>query len=212
MIDQDRVKMLLGSGLDAASVSTTVGCDPSYITQLLSDDAFRGEVLTLRTEALQLQTQRDRRTDSIEDELLSKMEDTVKYLTRPHDIRSFYQTINKAVRRGAAVSAGNINITQNIVTLNLSGAARKLFTTNGQGEVVQVDDQATVTMPLQHLIRKVIKPQKEPTKELTVHGRDYSSVNAGEHNEANTRQPATFFAANSFADSEAMRIAEEAGI
>ena len=58
MIDKERAKKLLGSGVQAEIVAATLGCEPSYISQLLSDDHFREEVIALRMATLTHQISR----------------------------------------------------------------------------------------------------------------------------------------------------------
>lgn len=159
MIDKDKALQLLGTGLGPTEVSTTLGCDPSYISQLLMDEGFRSEVLTLRMQHLQASTRRDKEIDSIEDELLVKVRENLPYLVKWADIVRAFAIVNSAKRRGAQ-SAGNINVTQQIVNISLPEAARRVFTTNHEGVVVQVDEQVTTTMPLQTLLRDRIKQGK----------------------------------------------------
>jgi len=54
--DKDRILKLLGSGLGGEVVSATVGCDPSYISQLMADEEFRSRVLAMRIESLTADT------------------------------------------------------------------------------------------------------------------------------------------------------------
>lgn len=167
MIDKSRALTLLGSGLGPSEVSTTLGCDPSYISQLLMDDDFRIKVLALRVENLQAATQRDRKIDSLEDEVIEKLEENLKYMTKTTDMLRAFAIINAAKRRGAQ-AAGDLTLNQTIVAIQLPPAARREFITNAQGEVVQVDNKPTLTMPLQNLLRsRLVKqlPAKEQESE-----------------------------------------------
>lgn len=161
MIDKDRGLKLLGSGLGPTDVATALGCDPSFISQWLMDDAFRAQVLAMRMESLQQQTIRDRKIDSLEDELLEKLADNIKWFTKPRDMLTAFHIINAAKRRGAQ-TAGEISLTQNVVRISLPPVARDFYfpKMNASGEVVQVGDQVTTTATLQSLVSSRLKERK----------------------------------------------------
>lgn len=156
MIDKERALALLGTGIGPTEVSVTLGCDPSYISQLLMDEDFRGRVLAKRMEHLQAATKRDEVINSIEDDLLLKLKDSMCFLVKTQDILRAFAILNNAKRRGAS-SVAPVNIQQTVVQLQLPPAARRIFTTNHSGEVVQVDNKSTLTMPLQTLLKDRIK-------------------------------------------------------
>lgn len=175
MIDKSRALTLLGSGLGPTEVGTTLGCDPSYVSQLLMDDSFRTQVLALRIENLQAATQRDRKIDKLEDEVLEKLEDNIKWMTKTNDIIRAFAIINAAKRRGA-VTGGDLTVHQTIVAISLPPAARREFITNQQGEVVQVGDKTTLTMPLQNLLRDRLRKQITSEKPSEPEGRTYEQA------------------------------------
>lgn len=152
-------------------VATALGCDPSFVSQWLMDDSFRAQVLALRIESLQAQTQRDRKIDGVEDTLITKLEETIPYLTKPKDILMAFNILNNAKRRGASAAGGQINLTQNVVTISMPPVARQHYfpKTNAQGEVVQVGDQVTVTKSLQQLMsERAAKQIKSTAQEAEV--------------------------------------------
>ena len=161
MIDTERAIKLLGSGIGPAAVATTLGCDASYISQLLMNDEYRDRVLALRMEGLQKQTARDQKIDSLEDAMLEKLENLVPYITNVKQALVAFQLLNAAKRRGAA-SGGEINLQTNIVSISLPAVAKQHFfpKMNAQGEVVQVGEQVTVTASLQTLMQNRLKLKK----------------------------------------------------
>jgi hypothetical protein len=159
MIDTERAIRLLGSGIGPVAVATTLGCDPSYISQLLMQDEYRDRVLALRMEGLQKQTVRDQKIDSLEDVMLQKLEDLIPYITNVRQALQAFQLLNAAKRRGATGTGGDINFNTQVVAISLPPAAKEYFfpKTNAQGEVVQVGDQVTVTANLQTLMQNRLK-------------------------------------------------------
>lgn len=169
MIDKERGLQLLGSGLGPTDVATALGCDPSFVSQWLMDENFRAQVLAKRIESLQAQTKRDQKIDGIEDALIEKLQESVQWLTKPKDILLAFNILNNAKRRGATAS-GQINLTQNVVTINMPPVARQHYfpKTNAQGEVVQVGDQVTVTKSLQQLMAERVTKQIKSAQDVEV--------------------------------------------
>lgn len=154
MINKDRMLTLLGAGLGPVEVATTLGCDPSYVSQQLMDEDFRALVLAKRVENLQAETERDKKINSIEDELIEKLKDAVPYMVKTDQVLHAFRVLNSARRRGANAASSAINITNNVVQLQLPPAARRMFTTSHTGEVVEVDSRSTSTKSLGELMRE----------------------------------------------------------
>ena len=146
MIQQDRVTQLLGSGLSAEVVATAVGCEPSYISQLLADDEFAKKVSELRIQNLQAATKRDNKWDEIEDKLLDKLKDSVEYIMKPREILAALATVNSAKRRGATAQE-SLTINNTVVNLTLPQKAVHNFVVNQTNQVIGVNDQSLLTMP-----------------------------------------------------------------
>ena len=146
MIQQDRVIQLLGSGLSAEVVATAVGCEPSYISQLLADDEFAKKVSELRIQNLQAATKRDNKWDEIEDKLLDKLKDSVEYIMKPREILAALATVNGAKRRGATAQE-SLTINNTVVNLTLPQKAVHNFVVNQTNQVIGVNDQSLLTMP-----------------------------------------------------------------
>ncbi len=183
MIDIERAIKLLGSGIGPAAVATTLGCDASYISQLLMNDVHRDRVLALRMEGLQKQTARDGEIDDLEDQMLEKLRELLPYITNVRQALQAFQLLNAAKRRGAAAS-NDITIQTNIVSINLPPAAREHFfpKMNQQGEVVQVGDQVTVTASLQTLMQNRLKLKKlTATDAQEISNEDRTRTNTGEN-------------------------------
>lgn len=153
-VNQEKIKELLGQNLPIHVVASAVGCEDSYITQLLSDADFSAEVTQLRMLALTEYTRRDRNIDAIEDKLISRLEEQVDYMRKPNDILRAFQVLNAAKRRGVG-SETNLTVNQTIVTLQIPDRVVKKVTINQQGEVVQVGDQTLVTMPTPQLLKRL---------------------------------------------------------
>ena len=97
---EERALVLLGAGVQAEQVATTLGVLPSRISQLLSQEDFAHKVQNLRYENLQRHNKRDSEYDSLEDALIGKLNKSLPLMVKPETILRAISTINSAKRRG----------------------------------------------------------------------------------------------------------------
>lgn len=169
-----RALELLGSGVPQEAVASTLGVQPSYISQLLSDSNFAEKVTQLKYVALSKHTARDEQYDTIEDSLLSKLDSALPLMLRPTDIVGALKMINGAKRRGLD-SKESIVAQQNIVELTMPTMIVQNFTTNINNQVIKAGDQDLVTIQSDILLKETERvleqykeePKPEPTPEPT---------------------------------------------
>lgn len=151
---QGRAMELLGSGVPQESVASALGVTPSYISQLLSDEGFAGEVTKLKYEALTKHTERDTKYDDLEDKLLDKLEKSLPLMMRPMDIQRALNTVNNAKRRGTD-SKESIIAQQNIVEITMPTQIVQQFTTNTVNQVIMAGEQDLTTIQSGDLLKSV---------------------------------------------------------
>lgn len=173
--DKERICRLLGNGLNQEIVSSTVGCDPSYISELMADEEFRQRVLALRIESLTADTNRDREIDTIEDELIKKLRAGLDYLVSVKDILRAYAIINAAKRRGAK-AADTTTINNNIVNLILPRIIVQKYTLSRTNEIVEVEGKSLVTIPASRLLAE--RKQREANAKSNTEATDSRSSSA----------------------------------
>lgn len=163
--DKNQIKELLGTGLSNEIVASAIGCDPSYISQLMADERFAGEVIALRTAALQANNKRDGRIDSIEDSLIEKLKECVDtgVIYKPNDILRSFNVVNNAKRRGVPAQQ-NVTVNNQVVNLVLPPILVRQFVTDSRNEVVEVDGQTLVTMPSSSLLKHLAERGKDGEK------------------------------------------------
>src|SRR6478736_8339071 len=96
---RDRIKEMLGKGLQQSVVASAVGCDPSYISQLMEEEEFKMAVLIARATTLEGGIKRDNSWDEIEEMALAKAKDGMNYLSNPRDLIRIAHLANGAKRR-----------------------------------------------------------------------------------------------------------------
>jgi len=160
----DRIKELLGTGLSGNIVASSVGCDPSYITQLMEVEEFRTDVLTLRARGAEGAIKRDGKWDQLEDQALEKIQNVMAFVTRPGDLIRIAQIAN-AAKRAAKELAGSNETAAPTVTLNVPAGAVIHFQMNNQSQVVEVEGRSMAPLPATKLAERM-----EERKQLKLAG------------------------------------------
>lgn len=157
-LDKRKIQELLGTGLSNDVVASAVGCDTSYISQLMANEEFASAVVAMRTLSLTANSARDKSIDSIEDALLNKLKELVDtdQFYKPNDVLRAVAVVNAAKRRGVAAHE-SLTVNQTVVNLMIPIQVVQTFTTNTQGEVVEVEGQTLVTMPAHTLLKKLVE-------------------------------------------------------
>lgn len=148
---KDRLIALLGNGVAPSAAAAAVGCDPSYVSQLLKAPDFAAKVAELRSASLMAATERDGKWDSLEDKLLAKLEDLLPFMLRPMEVVKALTAVNAAKRRGAGQEQSQ-QVT-NVVVLQLPPVVRQRFQLNAAKEVIEVDGRTLLTMDGSQLLK-----------------------------------------------------------
>ena len=151
---QSKILQMLGNGLSPAIVATAMGVSEGYISQLLAEESFARQVTNLRFESLQAATARDRSYDSIEDTLISKMQDLLPMMYKPMEVLRAITVINAAKRRGNPVAEGTI-IHNTVIQLVLPTAVLNKFTKTIDNQVVNTGDTDLITISSKSLSDKL---------------------------------------------------------
>lgn len=150
----ERIKQLLGSGLSTSVVASSVGCEPSYVSQLLENDDFHNEVLALRAGKAEALVARDGNWDTIEDLALKRAADVLPFVTRPQELIRIAAMANSAKRRATDFSAGSESASST-VTLVFPESAAIHFQMNMNAQVVDVDGRSLQALPTKKLVEQL---------------------------------------------------------
>lgn len=155
---EDMALALLGDGVEQSIVASHLGVSESAISQLISRDDFAEKLITLRYENLSKHNERDKAYDLIEDELVTKMKESLPLLFRPESIMKAIQVINAAKRRGSSAPAATTT-QQTVVKIVMPVRVINRFTTDMMNQVVEVGDQKLVTVQSGVLMQQLQKQQ-----------------------------------------------------
>lgn len=151
---EERALSLLGSGVPGDSVASALGVTPARISQLLAIESFSSKVAALRYANLQKNNVRDEKYNSLEDQLLAKLERSLPLLIKPESILKAVTVVNGAKRRGHSTPEQVTN-QQNIVNLVLPSVIANKFLVNINNQVTQAGDQELLTMASGNLLKQV---------------------------------------------------------
>ena len=161
---REKIIEMLGRGIPATQVAAAVGCDDSYISQLLSDEAVSAEVQLLRATHYSGYLELDRKVDSAEEAALKKVAALIPYLTRPSEAARVYDILNKAKRR-TVDSTASANAPAQTVIIDLPESARVRFTLTSDKQVIEIAGRSMATMPAKSLAAQLA--QRTATRMLT---------------------------------------------
>lgn len=159
MSTEARILNLLEAGMKQEQVAMTLGISAGYVSQIANQQVIKTKVLDAHAKLLDEATQRDQKYNSIEDQLLDKMEKSIPSLYKPQDVLRALTAINKAERRGAtsqqiAELANKKN--ESVVELELPDRIKTKFVKSHTKEVVEVDGRVLVSRDSRLLYAEVM--------------------------------------------------------
>lgn len=171
---QDRILALLGKGLSPALVASATSCDPSYISQLMSNDAFVEQVQILRAARLQAESETSDQVSRLHKTALDQLETVLPTVMDPMKLTRIFSELDKAKQKSSTVTPPT-QITNNIVNLALPEHVARRFVLNAQREVIAVEGTELISMAS----NKVLELSK---KRQEAHERGKQLVAAGDFN------------------------------
>lgn len=151
----ERALKLLGTGtILQEQVAAALGVTPGYISQLMADEKFAAAVQELRYQNLNRHNERDNKLDTLEDQIIDKMQRSLPLVMRPMELTRMLQVVNGAKRRGQSAPESASTQTK-VVTITVPVQVINRFTTNQENQVIQVGEQQLITMQSGVLLERV---------------------------------------------------------
>jgi hypothetical protein len=158
MASREKIRELLGLGLPNNVVAQAVGVTEGYISQLLAEEDFRREVHNLRLQNLTELSERDKKWNTLEDQLLQKLEDLLPFgFVKPMEVLKALQIINGAKRRAMNMEVP-AQAPQQLVPLVLPTVFAPKFVLNGDNQVIEVDGRTIATISAKAVNEKLANP------------------------------------------------------
>lgn len=143
---EERALELLASGIAATSVANILGVDDSRISQLISQEEFATSLMEKKFERQQRYNVLDDKLDSLELQVIERLEDTIDVIHKPLELARMLQVLNTAKRRGTTAPTNVDNEKRTVVNLTMPVQIVNKFQVNAQNQVVRTEGQDLVTI------------------------------------------------------------------
>ena len=150
---REQIKSLLGRGIPAAQVADAVGCDASYVSQLLSDPDFEQEVAVLRADHAVKFVEHDAKLDELEELALKRVATLLPFATKLSEAAKVFSLLNGAKRRSEAANVQSAPA--QTVTIELPAAASVKVVVSTEKQVVEIEGRSMTTMPAKTLAARL---------------------------------------------------------
>lgn len=151
---KERIIEMLGRGITASQVAMAVGCDDSYISQLMADENIAEQVQKQKAEHFAGYMDQDARADAAEKLALDRMITLIPFVTKPAEAARVYSVLNAAKRRTAENVSAAVPVAQT-VQLDLPEASRVRFTMTHDRQVIEIEGRSLATMPAKSLAARL---------------------------------------------------------
>lgn len=167
-----RIMKLLGAGCSQVEAARACGVIESYVSQLMDEKDFQGQVNDLVRKTMEDQSQIDDNYAEIEKNMSKRLLEQSQFVFDPEKILRIAKFANEAKRKvaipqqsGEGVNGGNVSEHRAPVTLILPVQVLNEFTINPVGEIVGVNGTELSTLPSKNIDALVAK-YKENIKKL----------------------------------------------
>jgi hypothetical protein len=164
---EDRIVELAGAGVPNNIIASTVGCDPSYVTQVLGKEENASRVMEMRGAKAAKMLARDAKIEQIEDAALDRAMNLVNMQTDLMKVTRVFQVFNAAKKssdHGINPAANGAGVT---VTLELPQAAEMHFRLTSDRQVIEIEGRSMVPMPSQQVAKQLRELQANRLLEQT---------------------------------------------
>lgn len=151
----DRIIQLLKHGIPPSAVARAVGVDPSYISQLMSDEGIRTEVAEARVGDVEKGVTVDKYITDLEEAALERLNGLVPYCSKPAELLRIFEVMNGAKKRTSEVTGLNQNSTAPLVQINISQQAAVALRISQDNQVIEIDGRSMATLPGKTLVRQL---------------------------------------------------------
>lgn len=151
---KDRIIEMLGKGIPATQVASAVGCDDSYISQLLAEEGVYEKVTTAKAEHFAHYVEQDATLDRAEEDALQRLTSLTAFITKPAEAARVFSILNAAKRR-TADTANAAQAVAATVSIELPEASRVRFTLTHDRQVIEIEGRSMATMPAKSLAARL---------------------------------------------------------
>lgn len=144
---EEDILRLLSDGHSQEVVSSTLGITPSQVSQYLAKEDFRSELAVRKSKKLEKYKLLDDGYDRLEQTVLTKLENSLAFVSKPLELTAILSKLNAAKRRMSDPATNSSVPVQQIVQVVLPMQIIHQFTKTAEGHIVAVDNKSMVTIP-----------------------------------------------------------------
>jgi len=161
MVDRDKVIEMLSRGYSQAVVAAAVGCDDSYISQILADTETRDLISARRLSVLESRVEVDDSIETLEKQALARVKQLLPLVTKPMEALRIFEVMNKAEKK--TKDPVEQEAKSQVVNITLPQVAAVAFKLSPDRQVVEIEGRSMATLPSQQLNAKLAERQAART-------------------------------------------------
>jgi hypothetical protein len=166
----EKIIELAGAGLGNSNIAATVGCEPGYVTQVLSADGVQERVLAERAKVAAQHIEKDKMIEELEATALGKLKTLLPIQTDVMKVGRLFQVLNGARRRSEIGGGLNNEQPGTIVNIQLPAAAQVALTVKvtPDNQVIEVGGRSMVPMPSKQVAGKLADLRQKRAEAMVV--------------------------------------------
>lgn len=175
---EEKIIELASAGVPNSVIANTVGCDPSYVTQILSKEENQERVREARAAKAAEGIEHDTKIEKAERQALDKVLTLLPMQTDVMKVTRVFQVLNQAKRSNDHGMLPTGQQAGAVVTLNLPAAAQVHFRLTSDQQVIEVEGRSMVPMQSQNVAKRLKELQ---TQRLLTSSRSEPTMPVIEH-------------------------------
>lgn len=165
---EEKIIELLGAGVKPSVVAASVGCDPSYVSQLMEKEEVAARVQDLRAQAAAEMVGKDKDITDIEQLALNRIKTLLPMQTNLALVTKVFQAMNGA-RKSTDIGLAQAGAQPSaIVSLSLPAASEVFLKITTDNQVVEIAGRSMVPLPSNQVAQKLREKQAVRLLESTV--------------------------------------------
>lgn len=160
---KDRIIELAGNGTPSVAIASVLGCDPSYVSQVLGEEQAAAQVAEMRAAKAVKRQEHDEGIEAAEKIALQRIHALIPFETNIVRAAKVFQVLNGA-KKTTDLSNNTTPQAGAIVTLSLPAAAHVHFKLTSDSQVIEIEGRSMVPMQ-SHQVAKQLR-QMQATRLL----------------------------------------------
>lgn len=155
---KDKILKLLVAGVRPGIVAQSLGCDPSYISQLASQPEFLEKILESRNQQIQKELNVKEKYEKLENSILTKLTNLLPQLNKPMELSRVLQVVQAKKFQATDIPTQEPQ-RATVVNLTLNKKVSQKFILNGNKDIIGIGDKSFAPMATANLLEVAKAPE-----------------------------------------------------